>query len=157
MDRADIIVVDNDPDDAELTTYALKESNKTLRMMYFKTGQDVLNYLFQESGQHQNALIDLKLILLDLKIPKIDGLEILKRIREREQTRNLPVVILTSSRERKDVLKAYALGANSYVIKPVGFELFVKTVSALAHYWTELNVSPTQDFRANPNLKLHYG
>lgn len=156
MDIADIIVVDNDPDDAELTTYALKESDKSLRIMYFKSGNDVLNYLFQETDHHRNALTDLKLILLDLKIPKMDGLEILKQIRENEQTRTLPVVILTSSRERKDVLKAYANGANSYVIKPVGFELFVKTISALAHYWTELNVSPVQDFRANPNPKAHY-
>lgn len=155
MDLANIIVVDNEPDDAELTIYGLKETNKSLRVMYFKTGHDALTYLFQETSQNQNVLSDLKLILLDLKIPKIDGIEILKRIREGEQTQNLPVVILTSSRERKDVLRAYTHGANSYVIKPVGFEKFVKAVSALAHYWTDLNVSPVQDFRANPNSKLH--
>jgi len=156
MGNIDIIVVDNDPDDAELTTYALKACNSLLRMVHFKNGFDILHYLFEKSVDSHQVPGDIKLILLDLKIPKIDGLEILKRIRESEETRNLPVVILTSSREAKDVTKAFALGANSYVVKPVGFKLFVKEVSELAHYWTELNVSPAQAFRANPNPKPNY-
>lgn len=155
MDIADLIVVDNDPDDAELTTYALKASNKSLRVLHFKSGHEVLNYLFQETDHHLHALSELKLILLDLKLPKMGGLEILKQIRENEQTQNLPVVILTSSQVRNDVMQAYALGANSYVIKPVGFEVFVRTVSAVAHYWSELNISPTQDFRATQNPRPH--
>jgi CheY-like chemotaxis protein len=85
---------------------------------------------------------ELKLVLLDLKLPKLDGLEVLRKIREDERTRTLPVVILTSSREKRDIAEAYKLGVNSYVVKPVGFDNYVKTISSLAFYWSLVNEKP---------------
>lgn len=139
----DILLVDDNPDDTELTTHALLESNKSLHLLHLKNGMEVLDLISDKMANQNDAMLnELKLVLMDLKLPKMDGLEILRKIRENKKTRNLPVVILTSSRERRDITEAYALGVNSYVVKPVGFDNYVRMVGALAFYWSEVNVQP---------------
>jgi two-component system response regulator len=112
-------------------------------LLHLNDGAEALNFVFaKKSFENKRIQNDLKLVLLDLKLPKIDGLEILKRIREDERTRTLPVVILTSSREKKDIVTAYNLGVNSYVVKPVEFEFYVHVVKTLTLYWNTINEKP---------------
>ena len=102
-----------------------------------------MNFIFTRKSQDKTETQnELKLVLLDLKLPRLDGLEVLRKIREDENTRTLPVVILTSSREKRDIAEAYKLGVNSYVVKPVGFDNYVKTISSLAFYWSVVNEKP---------------
>ncbi|WP_333819914.1 response regulator [Ohtaekwangia sp.] len=142
-DRVEILLVEDNPDDAELTIYALKQSDKHINFLHLNDGVDALDFVFAKKN-YENKRIqnDLKLVLLDLKLPKIDGLEILQRIRNDERTRSLPVVILTSSREKKDICTAYNLGVNSYVVKPVEFEFYVQVVKTLTTYWNSINEKP---------------
>src|SRR6185369_3777921 len=139
----DVLLVEDNPDDTELTTHALKEGNKSLHLLHLKDGVEALNFIFsKKSYENQKIQNELKLVLLDLKLPKLDGLEVLRKIREDERTRTLPVVILTSSREKRDITEAYKLGVNSYVVKPVGFDNFVRTISSIAIYWSQINEKP---------------
>jgi len=139
----DVLLVEDNPDDTELTTHALAEGNKALHLLHLKDGVEALNYIFaKKSNENQKVQNNLKLVLLDLKLPKLDGLEVLRKIREDDRTRTLPVVILTSSREKRDISEAYKLGVNSYVVKPVGFDNYVKTISSLAFYWSLVNEKP---------------
>jgi len=141
-DPIDILLVEDNPDDTELTTHALSEGNNGLNLHHLKDGVEALNFIFDKRNHEEKALSNIKLILLDLKLPKMDGLEVLRKIREDERTRALPVVILTSSREKRDITEAYKLGVNSYVVKPVGFDNYKKTLSALAFYWGVVNEKP---------------
>ncbi len=142
-DLIDVLLVEDNPDDTELTIHALTEGNRALHLLHLKDGVEALDFIFaKRSLEKQKIQNDLKLVLLDLKLPKLDGLEVLRKIREDERTRTLPVVILTSSRERRDIAEAYKLGVNSYVVKPVGFDNYVKTISALAFYWSLVNEKP---------------
>lgn len=142
-DLIDVLLVEDNPDDTELTTHALAEGNKALRLLHLKDGVEALNFIFaKKSNDKQKVQNDLKLVLLDLKLPRLDGLEVLRKIREDDRTRTLPVVILTSSREKRDISEAYNLGVNSYVVKPVGFDNYVKTISSLAFYWSLVNEKP---------------
>ena len=146
-DVVDVLLVEDNPDDTELTIHALAEGNKTIRLLHLKDGVEALNFIFaRKSYENKKIQNDLKLVLLDLKLPRLDGLDVLRKIREDERTKTLPVVILTSSREKRDIAEAYRLGVNSYVVKPVGFDSFIKTVSTLAHYWGVINEKPN-DFR----------
>ena len=139
----DVLLVEDNPDDTELTIHALTEGNKSLHLLHLKDGVEALDFIFaKRSFDKQKIQNELKLVLLDLKLPKLDGLEVLRKIRENERTRTLPVVILTSSREKRDILEAYKLGVNSYVVKPVGFDNYVKTISSLAFYWSLVNEKP---------------
>lgn len=139
----DVLLVEDNPDDTELTTHALTEGNKSLHLLHLKDGVEALNFIFaKKSYDKQKVQNDLKLVLLDLKLPRLDGLEVLRKIREDDRTRSLPVVILTSSREKRDISEAYKLGVNSYVVKPVGFDNYVKTISSLAFYWSLVNEKP---------------
>ena len=138
----DILLVEDNPDDTELTTHALSEGNNGLNLHHLKDGVEALNFIFDKRNHEEKSLSHIKLILLDLKLPKMDGLEVLRKIREDERTRALPVVILTSSREKRDITEAYKLGVNSYVVKPVGFDNYKKTLSALAFYWGVVNEKP---------------
>lgn len=141
--QTDVLLVEDNPDDTELTTHALIEGNKSLHLLHLKDGVEALNFIFsKKSYENRKVQNELKLVLLDLKLPKLDGLEVLRKIREDERTRTLPVVILTSSREKRDITEAYKLGVNSYVVKPVGFDNYVKTISSLAFYWSVVNEKP---------------
>ena len=142
-DLINVLLVEDNPDDRELTIHALSEGNKDLHLKHLKNGVEALDFIFaQKAYQNRKVQNDLKLVLLDLKLPKLDGLEVLRKIREDERTRNLPVVILTSSREKRDIAEAYKLSVNSYVVKPVGFDNYVKTLSSLAFYWSVVNEQP---------------
>ena len=142
-DRVEVLLVEDNPDDAELTMHVLKLGDSKINLLHLNDGAEALNFVFaKKSFENKRIQNDLKLVLLDLKLPKIDGLEILKRIREDERTRTLPVVILTSSREKKDIAAAYSLGVNSYVVKPVEFEFYVHVVKTLTLYWNTINEKP---------------
>ena len=141
-----ILLVEDNPDDVELTMMALKENNIANRIDVVTDGAEALDYLFctgKYEGRDKNPMP--AVILLDLRLPKLDGLEVLKRIREDERTSLLPVVILTSSKEEKDLVNGYKLGANSYIQKPVDFKQFAEAVRNLGLYWLVLNEPATAD------------
>jgi two-component system, response regulator len=138
-----ILLVEDNPDDELLTLRALRKNNVLNKVVVARDGVEALDYLFGTGGHSgRDTAILPQLILLDLKLPKIDGLEVLKRLRADERTRLLPVVILTSSREEQDMLDGYGFGANSYVRKPVNFEQFVQAIEQLKLYWLILNEAP---------------
>ena len=135
----DVLVVEDNPDDVELTLRALKRMHLTNPVRVARDGVEALEILLGD-GTARPPLP--RVVLLDLKLPRVGGLEVLARLREEERTRTLPVVVLTSSREEPDVKKAYALGVNSYVVKPVEFERFVDAVGKVGQYWLLLNLPP---------------
>lgn len=138
-----ILLVEDNPGDAMLTERALKKSNVLNRLVVARDGQEALDYLFAQGDHKDRDIREMPvLILLDLNLPRMDGLAILKAIRANEKTRCLPVVILTSSREQQDVITSYHLGANSYIRKPVDFEQFVEAARQLGIYWLVLNEPP---------------
>jgi len=140
-----ILLVEDNPDDVVLTLRALKKNNIMNQVVVAKDGVEALDYLFG-TGQYEGRDLNNKpqIVLLDLKLPKIDGLEVLKRLREDERTRLLPVVILTSSKEQRDLIEGYSHGANSYIRKPVDFNQFIDAVRHLGLYWLVLNVGPDE-------------
>lgn len=145
-EQVDVLLVEDNPDDTELTIHALMDGNKSIGLIHLKNGVEALDFIFgRKPFRNLEIRKRLKLVLLDLKLPKIDGLEVLRKIREDESNKKLPVVILTSSREQKDITEAYNLGVNSYVVKPVGFDDYMKTISSLAFYWSTLNEIPYND------------
>jgi CheY-like chemotaxis protein len=138
-----ILLVEDNPDDELLTLRALKKNGVLNKVVVARDGVEALDYLFGTgSYAGRDTGVMPQLILLDLKLPKIDGLEVLRRLRADERTRLLPVVILTSSKEQQDMIDGYGLGANSYVRKPVNFEQFVTAVEQLKLYWLVLNEAP---------------
>ena len=136
----DIILVEDNPADIELTLRALRKNNITNQVVTLRDGEEALDYLFAR-GQYQGRPPQRspRLILLDLKLPKVDGLEVLKAIKADETLRLIPVVVLTSSREEADLLHSYKLGVNSYIVKPVDFDQFIKVVQELNLYWLLIN------------------
>jgi len=143
MESKTILLVEDNPDDEALTLRALKRNNILNDVVVARDGAEALDYLFAQgvySDRDPGKLPEV--VLLDLKLPKIDGLEVLKRIRGNERTRRLAVVILTSSNEERDIIAGYDLGANSYIRKPVDFNQFMEAVRQLGVYWLVLNVSP---------------
>ena len=142
MDKTILLVEDN-PDDELLTLRALKKNNVFNKVVVARDGAEALDYLFGEGAYEGRDVSDIpQVVLLDLKLPKVDGLEVLRRLRADERTRLLPVVILTSSREQQDLLDGYGYGANSYVRKPVDFAQFSRAVEQLELYWLLLNETP---------------
>ena len=136
MDQKNILLVEDNPDDETLTLRALKKNNIMNEVAVVRDGQQALDYFFGE-GASENPVP--AVVLLDLKLPKIDGLEVLRRIRADERTRLQPVVILTSSKEEQDIISGYRLGANSYIRKPVDFSQFMEAIRQLGLYWLVLN------------------
>ncbi len=143
MEEKTILLVEDNPDDVALTMRALKKSNILNEIVVARDGVEALEYLFG-TGQYAGRDTKIKphVVLLDLKMPKMDGLEVLRRMRSDERTQPLPVVVLTTSSEDKDRIESYRLGANSYVRKPVDFSRFVEAVQQLGLYWLFLNEAP---------------
>jgi two-component system response regulator len=145
MDEApvDILLVEDDPDDLELTLLALRENNLANHVEVARDGKEALDFLL---GRDDYAERDVRnapsVILLDLKLPKVDGLDVLREIKKNPVTRSIPVVMLTSSREERDMVESYELGVNSFICKPVQFEDFVEAVRQIGFYWLLLNQRP---------------
>jgi two-component system response regulator len=136
--NAEVLLVEDNPDDVELTLRALKRARLVNPVRVARDGAEALEILFRAGPAPTLP----RVVLLDLKLPRVNGLEVLERIRKEESTRALPVVVLTSSREEPDVKRAYELGANSYIVKPVEFERFVAAVGEIGLYWLVLNQPP---------------
>jgi len=143
-----ILLVEDNPTDEKLTLRAFKKSGIANEVVVVRDGAEALDYLFETGTHAGRPPVDLSVILLDLKIPLIDGLEVLRRIRADERTRVLPVVILTSSTEEEDIARGYALGANAYVRKPVDFAEFVEAARTLGRFWLQLNEPPPAPARS---------
>ena len=141
----DLLLVEDSPDDREMALHSLKKHRLSNRILAVKDGEEALDFLFNRGPySDRNADDNPRVVLLDVKLPKIDGLEVLRQIRKNEKTRYLPVVMLTSSDAESDLVKSYQLGANSYIVKPVDFRNFTDTVSELGYYWAVVN-KPIQD------------
>jgi len=142
MQGKTILLVEDNPDHEALTLRALRKSNIMNEIVVMHDGQEALDYLLMQGGHVTRVTPQPTLILLDLKLPRVDGLEVLKRLKADARTRVIPVVILTSSKEEHDLVEGYSLGANSYIRKPVDFTQFAEAVRNLGLYWLVLNESP---------------
>ncbi|MBU1101832.1 MAG: response regulator [Bacteroidetes bacterium] len=137
----DILLIEDSPTDIELTVRALKKNHISNEIHVISDGAEALEYIFgSETKARMNN--NPKVIILDLKLPKVDGLEILKRLKGDENTKIIPVVVMTSSKEERDIVESYKLGVNSYIVKPVDFDKFVNSVNELGMYWVLLNEAP---------------
>ncbi len=132
----DILLVEDNPDDAELAIRALRKSNLANHLLHLQDGEEALEFLFNEKNNKP------KIVLLDLKMPKVDGIEVLRRLKADERTRTIPVVMLTSSKEERDIVETYKLGVNAYIVKPLDFDQFGKAVAQLGLFWLVLNQTP---------------
>lgn len=143
LEDVEILLVEDNPNDVELTLRALQKQNLSNKVFVVKDGAEALDFMFA-TGAYSQRKIDKRprVVLLDLKLPKVDGIEVLRRIKADSRTNHVPVVMLTSSEEERDVLNSYSLGVNSYIVKPVDFNHFVHTVSELGVYWEGLNKLP---------------
>ena len=141
----EILLVEDNPNDAELAIRALKKRNLANNLIHVEDGQAALDFLFGTGAYEGRDTSHLpKVVLLDLKLPKVGGIEVLRRLRAEPRTKLLPVVVLTSSREGRDVIETYELGANSFIVKPVDFENFSEAVSHLGMYWLLMNEPPVR-------------
>ena len=143
MNNVDILIAEDNPDDVKLTLHALKRNNLTNAIHVVKNGAEALEFVFC-TGAYQDRSIDSppKVVLLDLKMPLVDGLEVLRQIRADERTRMIPVVMMTSSREERDRIESYKLGVNSFIVKPMDFEQFTEAMRLIGMYWVMLNQPP---------------
>ncbi len=142
----EVLLVEDNPQHAELMLRALRQYNLANRVFVAKDGAEALAFLFStDNFADRNAEPPPKVIFLDLKLPKVDGFEVLRRIKADEHTRLIPVVVLTTSQQEQDIIRSYRLGANSYIAKPVKFDLFVQAVSEAGRYWMLRNIPPRED------------
>jgi len=143
MTEVEILLVEDNADDLEMTLRALRRANMANNILVARDGAEALEFIFGE-GPPNGRKIEHgpKLILLDLKLPKVDGMEVLKRVKTDSRTKLIPVVVLTSSNEQRDLVESYKIGVNSYIVKPVNFERFASAVAELGMYWLLLNQAP---------------
>src|SRR5918996_5687027 len=142
LQQVEILLVEDNPEDAEMTMRALRKRNLANHLHWVKDGEEALEYLFCPGRYAERAGAEPpRLVLLDIKMPKVDGIEVLRRVKASE-LRTVPIVVMTSSNEERDVLESYRLGANSYIVKPVQFEAFLDTVSKIGLYWMLTNRVP---------------
>lgn len=142
-EQVEILLVEDNPLDAELAIRALKKAGLADKLLWLKDGEQALNYLFRRENYADRDDSLPRLVLLDLKMPRVDGIEALKAVKNDERTRRVPVVIMTSSHEESDVVQSYDLGANSYVVKPVDFKAFEDIARQSGFYWLSINRTPT--------------
>ncbi len=142
-ESVEIILVEDNPDDAMLTIRALKKNNLANRLTRLEDGAEALDFFFAE-GKYKGRDMSIipRVVLLDLKMPKINGIEVLQKLKSDNRTKHIPVVVLTSSAEDPDIITCYKLGVNSYIVKPLGFEAFTKKITELGLYWMVTNESP---------------
>jgi len=141
--EVEILLVEDDIDDAEMTMHAMRKFNLANKLIHVTDGEEAMDFLLgKRKFIGRDVTLKPRLILLDLKMPKMDGMEVLEVIKSNSDTKKIPVVILTSSKEDPDVTRCYELGANGYIVKPVEFDSFIKTVSELGMYWMLLNHAP---------------
>jgi len=141
--EVEILLVEDNPNDAELIKRSLKKVNLANKLVHVRDGAEALDFIFAR-GDYSSRKVEIipKVILLDIKMPRVDGIEVLRAIKSNEATRTIPVVIMTSSKEEQDIITSYKLGVNSFVVKPVDFESFAKAVSELGMYWVLINQPP---------------
>lgn len=144
-DEVEILLVEDNPSDVELALIALRKSRLANAIQIARDGAEALDFLFCRGAHANRDFFAPKVVLLDLKLPKLDGLEVLKAIRNDERTKLIPVVVMTSSKEQRDVVDSYKLGVNSYIQKPVDFEQFQETVRQLGLYWLVVNQTPAPE------------
>lgn len=138
--EVEILLIEDNLQEAELTIRSLRKQNLSNKLLHIDDGEEALDFIFSKGKYADNkTTFSPKLVLLDLKLPKVDGLEILRQLKADERTNTIPVVILTSSKEESDIIESYKLGVNSYIVKPVNFESFSKAVAELGLYWVVLN------------------
>ena len=140
--NADLAVPLDNPHDAEITLRALKRANFANHVQWLKDGEEALSFLFSEGPFTDQPTPHPRVMLLDIKMPKVDGIEVLKRIKADSRTRAIPVVMLTSSKEESDLVRSYDLGVNSYLVKPVDFQRFSEEVTRVGYYWVAMNQMP---------------
>ncbi len=133
----EILLIEDNPDDAELTIRTLRKNNLANNLLHLQDGEEALHYLFQTGNDRVP-----KLILLDLKMPKVDGIEVLRKLKTDQDKRIIPVVVLTSSKEERDIIESYRLGVNAYIVKPVEFDKFVKAITEIGMFWLVSNQPP---------------
>jgi two-component system response regulator len=138
----EVLLVEDDPDDLELTLHALREARITNPIHIARDGEEALDYIFSRGAFAGREATRPRVILLDLKLPKVDGLQVLRQIKADQRTKGVPIVILTSSSEERDLIEGYRLGANSYIQKPVDFAQFQQTIRELGYYWLVVNQAP---------------
>ncbi|MDA8426010.1 MAG: response regulator [Treponema sp.] len=146
IQEIEVLLVEDNPQDADLAKRAFRKKNLANHLHWVEDGEEALDFLFRrgryaDRSQTRNP----KVVMLDLKLPKVDGLEVLETIKKDERTKSIPVVVVTSSREDPDIERAYALGANSYVVKPIDFDQFAEAMINLGYYWLLINQPPTRD------------
>ncbi|OGT63832.1 MAG: two-component system response regulator [Gammaproteobacteria bacterium RIFCSPLOWO2_02_47_7] len=143
LEQVEILVVEDNPNDYELTARALKKINLANKVFWVKDGAEALEFIFCTGKYTQRSMVNgPRLILLDLKLPKVDGIQVLEKIKTDPVTRKIPVVMLTSSQEENDIVESYKLGVNSYIVNPVDFQKFMETVSNAGFYWMLINKTP---------------
>jgi len=142
-EKIEILLIEDNADEAELTIHSLRKNNLANHLVHIDDGEEALDFIFSKGKYIENNNVSLpKLILLDLKLPKVEGLEILRQLKADPKTKLIPVVVLTSSREEGDIIESYKLGVNSYIVKPVNFESFSKVIAELGMYWLIFNQNP---------------
>jgi CheY-like chemotaxis protein len=144
IEQIEILLVEDSPLDAELTMRGLKEDKVANNVVWLKDGQQALDYVFREGAYKDRTAPDPRLILLDLKMPRVDGIEVLRAVKANEATRHIPVVVMTSSQEESDIATTYGLGVNSYVVKPIDFDALCNVARNAGFYWLAINRGPSR-------------